>query len=75
VRVVIRPEDLAFCPADGAKLTVDIRSVLFKGVHYEYIADHDGVSFMIHSTDFVEVGKWIGLDFDPDDIHIMRNEE
>ncbi|MFA0815547.1 MAG: ABC transporter ATP-binding protein [Anaerofustis sp.] len=75
VRVVIRPEDLAFCPADGAKLTVDIRSVLFKGVHYEYIADHDGVSFMIHSTDFVEVGKRIGLDFDPDDIHIMRYEE
>ena len=27
------------------------------------------------STDYEEVGKRVGLDFDPDDIHIMRYEE
>lgn len=75
VHVVLRPEDLAFTALETAKLSVEIRSVVFKGVHYEYTADHEGYTFMIHSTDYEEVGKRVGLDFDPDDIHIMRYEE
>ena len=75
VKVVIRPEDFAFTKKEEeTKLLVEIKSCVFKGVHYEYTADCGGFIFMIHSTDFVEVEQCIGLDFDPDDIHIMRAE-
>ncbi len=75
VKVVIRPEDLVFAPPEKAKLSVQIQSVVFKGVHYEFLAECRGFTFMIHSTDHVKVGSTVGIDFDPDDIHIMRAEE
>ena len=37
VDVVIRPEDIKIIPADQAKLTGIVESVVFKGVHYEMI--------------------------------------
>ena len=49
---------------------------LFRGVHYEIIAyDELGNEWMIHSTRKAIVGEEIGLDFEPEDIHIMRLNE
>ncbi len=39
VDIVIRPEDLDIVPADKGKLRGEVKSVLFKGVHYETIVE------------------------------------
>ncbi len=39
VEVVIRPEDIDIVPAKDGKLTGTVRSVIFKGVHYETIVE------------------------------------
>jgi spermidine/putrescine transport system ATP-binding protein len=75
VKVVIRPEDLIFCDPGSAKLTASIESVAFKGVHYEYTAQSSEMEFLIQSTVEKKVGERVGLDFGPDEIHIMRAEQ
>ena len=75
VDVVIRPEDIKIIPAESAKLTGIVESVVFKGVHYEMIVDGVDHKWMIHSTKHAPVGTMIGMHFDPDDIHIMKKSE
>jgi spermidine/putrescine transport system ATP-binding protein len=76
VEVVIRPEDLRLTLPDEGKLVVKVQTQLFRGVHYEIIAlDELGQEWMIHSTRRAIVGEVIGLDFEPEDIHIMRLNE
>ena len=75
VDVVIRPEDVKIIPADKAKLTGIVESVVFKGVHYEMIVDGVDHKWMIHSTKAEPAGAMIGMTFDPFDIHIMKKAE
>lgn len=73
VEVVIRPEDLELVPPNQGLLTVTVESLLFRGVHYEMIGrDEEGNRWLVHSTKKAQVGEVIGLDFEPEDIHIMR---
>ena len=73
VEVVIRPEDLEITSAEKGKLLVDIDSILFRGVHYEICCyDKDGNEWLVHSTKKGNVGDKIGLDFEPEAIHVMR---
>lgn len=75
VDVVIRPEDVKIIPADKAKLTGIVESVVFKGVHYEMIVDGVDHKWMIHSTKAEPAGAMIGMTFAPFDIHIMKKAE
>ncbi len=76
VEVVIRPEDLQITLPEEGKLQVKVDTQLFRGVHYEIIAfDELGNEWMIHSTHKAIEGEIIGLDFTPEDIHIMRLNE
>lgn len=76
VQVVIRPEDLQITLPDEGKLQVKVDTQLFRGVHYEIIVYDDlGNEWMIHSTRKAIEGEVIGLDFTPEDIHIMRLNE
>ena len=73
VEIVIRPEDLSLTSIDKGKLTVEVDTQLFRGVHYEIICyDENGNEWMIHSTRTAEVGSKVGLYFEPQDIHVMR---
>ncbi|OUM97132.1 MAG: spermidine/putrescine ABC transporter ATP-binding protein [Paenibacillaceae bacterium ZCTH02-B3] len=73
VEVVIRPEDLAIVPVERGKLRVKVDTQLFRGVHYEIIGhDEAGNEWMVHSTKKARVGDEIGLDFEPEAIHVMR---
>jgi len=75
VDVVIRPEDLVVSESSG-QMNGTVRSVTFKGVHYEMIIDDDGgFSWMVHSTLSQPVGSSVGLSIKPFDIHIMRKEK
>ena len=73
VEIVIRPEDLSLTSIDKGKLTVEVDTQLFRGVHYAIICyDENGTEWMIHSTRKAEVGSKVGLYFEPHDIHVMR---
>lgn len=76
VDIVIRPEDLELTTVDNGKLNVTVDTQLFRGVHYELSTyDKDGNEWLVHSTKKAEVGVMVGLDFDPEDIHVMRLNE
>ena len=73
VEIVIRPEDLTLTSIEKGKLTVEVDTQLFRGVHYEIICyDENGNEWMIHSTRKAGVGSKVGLYFEPHDIHVMR---
>jgi len=76
VDVVIRPEDLEITTVERGKITVTVDTQLFRGVHYELSTyDDNGNEWLIHSLKKADVGAKIGLDFEPDAIHIMRLNE
>lgn len=72
VDVVIRPEDIKIsAPAEGMIEGV-VKSITFKGVHYEIMVETHGYTFMVHSTLPAEEGSRVGLSVIPFDIHIMK---
>jgi len=73
VEVVIRPEDLEITSVNKGKLKVKVDSQLFRGVHYEICCyDEEGNEWLVHSTKKAAVGEEIGLNFEPEAIHVMR---
>ena len=55
-----------------ASLTGVVDNVVFKGVHYEMTIKCGGLFWLVHSTKCQAAGTQVGLDFGPDDIHIMK---
>ena len=70
VDVVIRP-DIDIVQPDKAKLKGIVKSVTFKGVHYETIVTTKYRDYRIDTTDYFAVGLEVGLTFTPEDIHVM----
>lgn len=76
IEVVIRPEDIWFTLPNEGKFNVKVDTQLFRGVHYEIVAyDEFNNEWLIHSTHKAIIGETVGLDFDPEAIHIMRLNE
>ncbi len=75
VDVVVRPEDVDVVPVDNAMISGVVTSITFKGVYYEIIVEIKGFKWMIQSTDYQEVGSTIGLNVEPDAIHIMKKSQ
>ena len=71
IEVVLRPEDIDIVSPDAAKLRGTVTSIVFKGVHYEIMVQSKYRQYMIHTTDYHDVGKDVGLTFGPEDIHVM----
>ena len=71
VDVVIRPEDIDIVQPDKASLKGIVKSVTFKGVHYETIVTTKYRDYRIDTTDYFAVGLEVGLTFTPEDIHVM----
>ena len=75
VDVVVRPEDVDIVPVESAMISGVVTSTTFKGDYYETIVEIKGFKWMIESTDYHEVGKTIGLNIEPDAIHIMKKSQ
>ena len=75
VDVVVRPEDVDIVPAEKGMLKGVVTAVDFLGVHYEIIVDIGGFKWMIQTTDECFVGDNVGLNIEPDAIHIMKKSE
>ena len=75
VNVVVRPEDITLTDPDSGMIRGLVRTVTFKGVHYEIIVDgEDGFAWMIHTTALWNPGDRVGLRISPDGFHIMYGE-
>ncbi|MDF2988957.1 MAG: spermidine/putrescine transporter ATPase subunit [Eubacterium sp.] len=72
IDVVVRPEDIKLVSSEKAMISGVVKSVTFKGVHYEMLVDGQGVTWTIHNTAMVEVGTTVGMALNPNDIHIMK---
>ena len=72
VEVVIRPEDLEITSSEKGKINVVVDTQLFRGVHYEICCLDDQYNeWIVHSTKEAKSGSAVGLNFDPEAIHIM----
>ncbi len=75
VDVVVRPEDVDVVPTDKAMISGTVTSITFKGVYYEIIVEIKGFKWMIQSTEYQKVGSTIGINVEPDAIHIMKKSQ
>ena len=60
---------------DMSKLKGTVASIVFKGVHYEIMVATPHRDYKIHTTDYHEVGKAVGLRFEAEDVHVMYKME
>ena len=72
VDVVVRPEDIVIVGEDIGQLTGVVKSVLFKGVHYEMMIESGDFTWKVHSTAMQPAGSRVGLTIVPFNIHIMH---
>jgi len=72
VDAVVRPEDIKLLPPTNARVTGEVRSVLFMGVHYEILVAAGDYEWVVHSTDAAEAGDTVGISIPKDAIHIMK---
>ncbi|MBR2453950.1 MAG: ABC transporter ATP-binding protein [Clostridia bacterium] len=75
VDVVVRPEDVDVVANDKGMLKGKVSSVTFKGDYYEIIVDVRGFMWMLETSDYVAPGETIGLDIEPEAIHVMKKSE
>ncbi len=75
ISVVVRPEDIQVVPSIQGQLTGVVKSVIFKGVHYEMHVEQGGYEWIIHSTQASLPGEAIGMLIGPEEIHIMHRSE
>lgn len=74
VDVVVRPEDVKLVSAAEGLVTGIVKSVVFKGVHYEMVIRTSSDDWLVHSTIMENEGDEVGISIVPDDIHIMGKE-
>lgn len=75
VDVVIRPEDVEIVSPEKGFMAGNITSVIFKGVHYEIEILANGFEWLVHTTQFHEVGSHVGIQVIPFNIQIMNKPE
>jgi len=72
VDVVVRPEDVQITTSDKGTLSGRVTSVVFKGIHYQILVQCGRYEIEVQSTKAPRVGDLVGLNIDPDGIHVMK---
>lgn len=73
VDVMLRPEDLHIVSPSKGKLLGITDSIFFKGVFYEVDVKLDNDHIVtIHTTDYIPVGKKVGVTFSSEDLTLME---
>ena len=75
VDVVVRPEDILIVSPEQGAVKGTVISVVFKGVHYEITVQSGKNEIVIQSTKSAKVGDMVGLNVEPDGIHVMPAEK
>lgn len=75
VDVVIRPEDVIITKPEDGTVAGEVTSVIFKGMHYEVTVESGKYEMIIRTTRCYHVGDRVGMQLEPDGIHIMIAED
>ncbi len=74
ITAVVRPEDVVLTDPAQGQIRGKVTSVIFKGIHYEIIVQSGRYEVVIQSTKSASVGDVVGMQVEPDGIHIMIAE-
>ncbi len=74
VDVVIRPEDIKIVEANKGNLNGVIYSRIFKGMNYEYTIMINKNELLVKDTKEYPLNMEVGLQIEPDSIHIMKKD-
>lgn len=74
IDAVVRPEDIKLVSAEEGMLSGVVKSVTFKGVHYEMMIESQGITWTVHNTQMAEIASSVGMTLHPNDIHIMKRK-
>jgi spermidine/putrescine transport system ATP-binding protein len=72
VDALVRPEDVMVDRKGEGILTGIVKSVIFKGVHYEMMIDSGEFTWKAHSTVMQPAGSRVSMSIVPFNIHAMR---
>ena len=72
VDVVIRPEDVEIRENGSGLFNGSVKSILYKGAHYEIKVTANGYEWLIHNTVAYPVGETVSLYVKPFNIQIMN---
>lgn len=73
VDVVIRPEDVELSSEGKGQTHGIVRSIVFKGVHWEmHVESETGITFLVQTTEHFPIGSKVGISVDPFNIQIMH---
>jgi spermidine/putrescine transport system ATP-binding protein len=72
IEVVLRPEDIHVVKQSEGKVSGEIVSKVFMGVHYEYLVKTKYRNYKVHTTENFEMNTRVGLTIDPYDIQVMH---
>ena len=75
ITAVIRPEDVILTSPEAGTITGKVTSVIFKGIHYEITVESGNYEMVIQSVNSAEPGARVGMNVDPDNIHIMLADD
>ena len=75
VDVVVRPEDVIITKPENGTVTGEVTSVIFKGMHYEVTVESGKYEMVIRTTRCYAVGDKVGMQLEPDGIHVMVAED
>ncbi|MBQ5926305.1 MAG: TOBE domain-containing protein, partial [Clostridia bacterium] len=74
VDVVVRPEDVKIVPEEDGVLKGKVTSVIFKGIHYQILVQCGRYEIEIQSTVAPAQGSKVGIQIEPNGIHVMKKE-
>lgn len=71
VEAVVRPEDVMLMKPDKGKISGSVISSIFKGTFYEITVQQEKNEIVAQSQKNIPDGTVVGIDIEPDNIHIM----
>lgn len=71
---VVRPEDITFAASGDGMVEGEVISCIFKGIFYEVTVKCGKNEVVVNSLKAYKLGTRIGLNIEPDSIHIMPRD-
>ena len=75
ITAVVRPEDVLLTAPEAGIIQGVVSSVIFKGMHYEITVICGKNEMVVQSVKTAQIGSTVGIQVEPDNIHIMIAED
>lgn len=75
ITAVVRPEDVLLTAPEEGIIQGVVSSVIFKGMHYEITVICGKNEMVVQSVKTAQIGSTVGIQVEPDNIHIMIAED